>query len=158
METGAAPEAKDLLLRLIESCGGTYVDSGKQDAVKAVEEWTDGRLADIVYECIGAEATLDQSVRMTKPGGKIMVMGVFGRKPVIDMNTLQEAERAIYTSQAHIDEIAVALEKLRSGEIPAGELITREVTLDTLVSDGFEELIAHGPEHIKVLIRIGGQM
>ena len=115
-------------------------------------------LVAVKQNCIGLEATLDQAIRMTKPGGKIMVMGVFGKKPAMDMNTLQEAERAIYTSQAHIDEIAEALGRLRSGEIPGERLITREVTLETLVSDGFEELIAHGPEHIKVLIRIGGQV
>ena len=134
-----------------------YVDAAEQDPVAAVTAWTDGNLADIVYECIGAEGTLDQAIRMCKPSGKIMVMGVFGRKPVVDMNTLQEAERAIYTSQAHIDEIATALACLRDGRIPAGALITREVTLDTLVQDGFEHLIAHGPEEIKVIIRIGGQ-
>ena len=83
-----------------------------------------------------------------------MVMGVFGKKPVVDMNTLQEAERVLYTSQAHVDEIAVALEYMRDGKINADELITREVTLDTLVEDGFEYLIQHGPENIKVLIKI----
>ena len=84
-----------------------------------------------------------------------MIMGVFGKKPVIDMNTLQEAERVLYTSQAHVDEIATALEYMKEGKINADELITREVTLDTLVDDGFEYLIQHGPENIKVLIRIG---
>ena len=101
-----------------------------------------------------AQKTLDQSIRISKPGGKIMVMGVFGKKPVVDMNTLQEAERVLYTSQAHVDEIAVALEYMRDGKINADELITREVTLDTLVEDGFEYLIQHGPENIKVLIKI----
>lgn len=140
---------------LIESYGGTYIDSSKQDLVEAVMEWSEGNLADVVYECIGIEPTLDQAVRISKPGGKIMVMGVFGKKPVIDMNTLQEAERVIYTSQAHVDEIAVALQYLAEGKIKADELITREVTLETLVEDGFEHLIAHAPEEIKVLIRIG---
>ena len=55
---------------------------------------------------------------------------------------------------AHVDEIAVALEYMRDGKINADELITREVTLDTLVEDGFEYLIQHGPENIKVLIKI----
>lgn len=141
---------------LIEAHGGVYVDTARQDAAEAVERWTEGRLTDVVYECIGLEPTLDQAVRMTKPGGRIMVMGVFGKKPAVDMNTLQEAERAILTSQAHVDEIATALERLRTGGIDAAELITREVTLDTLVADGFEHLIAHAPEHIKVLIRING--
>lgn len=141
---------------LIETCGGTYVDASVEDPLRAVEQWTDGALADIVYECVGAEPTLDQAVRMSKPGGKLMVMGVFGKKPVIDMNTLQEAERVLYTSQAHVDEIRDALTFLKDGAIPGERLITREVTLDTLVEDGFEYLIAHGPEQIKVLIRING--
>ena len=142
---------------LIERFGGVYVDAAKEDPVAAVTAFTEGNLADIVYECIGAEATLDQAIRMSKPGGKLMVMGVFGRKPQVDMNTLQEAERVLYTSQAHVDEIATALGHLAEGTIPGKELITREVTLDTLVQDGFEHLIAHGPENIKVIIRIGGR-
>ena len=146
----------DYRKELIESYGGVYVDSSKIDLEQYVMEWSEGNLADIVYECIGAAATLDQSIRISKPGGKIMVMGVFGKKPVVDMNTLQEAERVIYTSQAHVDEIATALQYLSEGKIRADELITRQVTLDTLVEDGFEYLISHGPEQIKVLIRING--
>ena len=141
---------------LIEKYGGVYIDSSKTDLEQFVSEWTDGKLADVVYECIGAEVTLDQAIRISKPGAKIMVMGVFGKKPVIDMNTLQEAERVLYTSQAHVNEIAEALTLLKEGKINADELITREVTLDTLVEDGFEYLIKHGPEQIKVLIRING--
>ena len=145
----------DYRKELIEKYGGTYVDASKTDLESFVQQWSDGRLADVVYECIGAEQTLDQAICISKPGAKLMIMGVFGKKPVIDMNTLQEAERVLYTSQAHVDEIATALEYMKEGKINADELITREVTLDTLVDDGFEYLIQHGPENIKVLIRIG---
>ena len=145
----------DYRKELIETGGGVYVDSSREDLVEKVSKWTDGALADVVYECIGAEATLDQAIRCSKPGGKIMVMGVFGKRPAVDMNTLQEAERVIYTSQAHVDEIATALAYIRDGKIDADALVTREVTLDTLVEDGFEYLLTHGPEQIKVLIRIG---
>ncbi len=145
----------DYRKELIEKYGGTYVDASREDLIPVVETWSDGNLADVVYECIGTGATLDQAVRISKPGGSLMIMGVFGKKPVIDMNTLQEAERVLYTSQAHVDEIATALQYIKEGRINADELITREVTLDTLVEDGFEYLIAHGPEQIKVLIRIG---
>ena len=147
----------DYRKELIEKYGGEYIDSSKTDLVEYVSQWTDGRLADVVYECIGAEVTLDQAIRISKPGAKIMVMGVFGKKPVVDMNTLQEAERVLYTSQAHVNEIAEALSYMAEGKICADELITREVTLDTLVEDGFEFLIKHGPEQIKVLINISGE-
>ena len=61
----------------------------------------------------------------------------------------------LYTSQAHVNEIATALEYMKEGKIRADELITKEVTLDTLTEEGFEYLIGHGPENIKVLIKIG---
>ena len=44
---------------------------------------------------------------------------------------------------------------MKEGNIRADELITKEVTLDTLTEEGFEYLIGHGPENIKVLIKIG---
>ncbi|MBQ8971909.1 MAG: alcohol dehydrogenase catalytic domain-containing protein, partial [Clostridia bacterium] len=46
---------------LIERCGGVYIDAAKRDAVEAIEEWTNGKLADVVYECIGNPFTLDQA-------------------------------------------------------------------------------------------------
>ena len=95
------------------------MDASKTDLESFVQQWSDGRLADVVYECIGAEQTLDQAIRISKPGAKLMIMGVFGKKPVIDMNTLQEAERVLYTSQAHVNEIATALEYMKEGKINA---------------------------------------
>ncbi len=145
---------------VIEKHGGEFLNTrqlqgGAADVPAYVENWSDGALADAVFECAGTQQTLDLCVPICKPGGIIMVMGVFGQKPVIDMNTVQEAERVILTSQAHVNEIAEALEFIRRGDIDARELVTRIVTLDTLVQDGFEELEANSKNHIKVLIRIG---
>ncbi|MGE4214656.1 MAG: 2,3-butanediol dehydrogenase [Anaerotignaceae bacterium] len=139
---------------LIEKHGGEYIDSSEVDVFSFVEKWTNGNLADIVYECVGLQGTLNTAITLTKPGGKIMVMGVFEKPPVVDLNTLQEAERVILTSQANIDEIATAISYMKDKKINADELITREVTLDTLVEDGFEELINNPTKHIKVIIKI----
>ncbi len=147
---------------VIEGHGGEFLNTsllehGAEDVPSFVEQWSGGALADVVYECAGTQATMDLCVPICKPGGAIMVMGVFGKKPVVDMNTIQEAERIVMTSQAHVNEIAEALEYIRSGAIDAGELVTRVVTLDTLVEEGFEELERNSRNHIKVLIRIGGE-
>ena len=147
---------------VIEKHGGEFLNTallanGAADVPAYVDKWSDGALADVVYECAGTQQTLDLCVPIVKPGGILMVMGVFGQKPVIDMNTVQEAERIILTSQAHVNEIAEALEYIRQGAIDADELVTRVVTLDTLVDDGFEELERNSKNHIKVLIHIGGK-
>ncbi|MFR3321125.1 MAG: zinc-binding dehydrogenase [Lachnospiraceae bacterium] len=145
----------DYRRELVERYGGTYIDSSKADLEEYVRTWSDGRLADIVYECIGAEKTLDQAIRITKPGGKLMVMGVFGSQERWSMNTTGGRAYPHIQTRAHVNEIATALEYMKEGKIRADELITKEVTLDTLTEEGFEYLIGHGPENIKVLIKIG---
>ncbi len=142
---------------LIESYGGDYFDVTDGSLVDFVNGWSNGKMADVVYECVGFQQTLDSAISLLKPGAKLMVMGVFEEPPVFPMNLFQEGERELYTSQAHVDEIGVALDYISEGKIDADGLVTREVTLDTLVEDGFEELIKNGPKHIKVLINISGK-
>ncbi len=142
---------------LIESYGGDFFDVTEGDLGEYVKKWSGGKMADVVYECVGFQQTLDSAISLLKPGAKLMVMGVFEEPPVFPMNLFQEGERELYTSQAHVDEIGTALEYISQGKIDADALVTREVTLDTLVQDGFEELIKNGPQHIKVLINISGK-
>lgn len=141
--------------RIVEAHGGEFFNSSEGDVFEFVERWSGGALADAVYECAGTQKTMDMCVPICRPEGTIMVMGVFPEPPVVDMNTLQEAERTIMSSQAHVGEIAEALEYIRQGKIDADELVTGVVTLDTLVSEGFEELEANSARHIKVLVEIG---
>jgi (R,R)-butanediol dehydrogenase/meso-butanediol dehydrogenase/diacetyl reductase len=138
----------------VEGNGGSYFDLNGGDAIRAVAEWSDGKMADAAYECVGTQSSLDACVSMLKPGGKLMVMGVYEKPPAFRMNDFQEGERRLFTSQAHTGEIKDALALMESKEIDASALITREVTLDTLVRDGFEELLAHGEKHIKIIIDI----
>ncbi|GHT92126.1 zinc-binding alcohol dehydrogenase [Spirochaetia bacterium] len=143
----------DARKKLIEKNGGSYIDCTKNDILHDVQRCF-GSQADIVYECAGTQSALDSSIKVLKPGGALMVMGVYEKQPVFPMNDFQEGERRLFTSQAHIDEIETALHLLSQKKINPSELITREVTLDTLVADGFEELCAHGEQHIKIVIKI----
>ncbi len=139
---------------IIERIGGRYLNTTDRDLNRYVEEWSDGQLADVVYECAGTQETLDLCIPVCKPGGTIMVMGVFETPPRVDLNTLQEAERKILTSQAHINEIGEALACIEQGKIDAEELITKEIRLENLVEEGFEELLRNSGRHVKVLIHI----
>jgi (R,R)-butanediol dehydrogenase/meso-butanediol dehydrogenase/diacetyl reductase len=138
---------------LVEEAGGTYVDTATEDLKEAALARFRG-LADVACECVGHQSSLDSCLDLLKPAGALMVMGVYEKPPVFRMNDFQEGERRLLTSQAHIDEMALALDLLDRGVVNAERLITLEVTLDTLVRDGFEELLAHGEDHIKALIRI----
>jgi (R,R)-butanediol dehydrogenase/meso-butanediol dehydrogenase/diacetyl reductase len=141
----------------IEKHGASYFNVNDGDIVNFVSEWSLGGMADIAYECVGSQASLDACVSILKPKGRLMVMGVYERSPGFRMNDFQEGERGLFTSQAHTDEISDALSDISEGKINALELITGEVTLDNLVRDGFEELLSNGERHIKILINIDGE-
>ena len=138
----------------IEKNGGHFLNASEANMEEYIKQWSGGSMADVVYECAGTQETMDLCIPSCKPGGTIMVMGVFEKPPLVDLNTLQEAEKRILTSQAHVNEIAEALDYIGEGKIDADELITAEVTLDTLVADGFEELIRNSSNHIKILINL----
>jgi (R,R)-butanediol dehydrogenase/meso-butanediol dehydrogenase/diacetyl reductase len=52
-----------------------------------------------------------------------MIMGVYEKPPIFPMNDFQEGERRLFTSQAHVDEIAAALSLLVPVKI-GGEIET----------------------------------
>src|SRR5262245_25064959 len=54
---------------------GAYVvvDGRTADPVKEVMAVTQGKGADLVIDCAGGTDTFDQSIRMTKPGGKVLL-------------------------------------------------------------------------------------
>lgn len=141
---------------LVESYEGRYIDINREDPLAGVHTCFGG-LADLCYECVGNQAALDTALKLLKNSGALMVMGVYEKPPVFSMNDFQEGERRLFTSQAHLDEIGIALDYLAKGLIDPEELITGEVTLDTLVEKGFEELAAHTWKHIKILIKIGSR-
>jgi (R,R)-butanediol dehydrogenase/meso-butanediol dehydrogenase/diacetyl reductase len=149
--TGVGKERKEF----VEKLGGDYFDVNDGGVAEAVKKWSSGKMAEAAYECVGVQSALDACVSALKPGGSLMVMGVYEHPPIFRMNDFQEGERRLFTSQAHTTEIADALSRIAQGEIDADSLVTRVVTLDTLVEDGFEELLERGDKHIKILVDIG---
>lgn len=54
------------------------VDFTQQDVLEQVAELTGGELADTAVEALGADATFQTAVKITKPGGTISNIGYFG--------------------------------------------------------------------------------
>ena len=47
---------------------------------------------DVAFECVGVEPTLTAAVETIQKGGTLIVVGVFGEKPRIDMGLVQDRE------------------------------------------------------------------
>ncbi|MGB3414239.1 MAG: alcohol dehydrogenase catalytic domain-containing protein [Microbacteriaceae bacterium] len=129
-------------LQLAEELGGTPINVSKDDAVDIVRsEFPAG--VDIVYETSGSAAVFDQAIQITKPGGKIALIGLSGVPAT--MNTSQLVIREVeligsrgynestfYAALKLLDQVADDIVKVISHRLPlkdfgkALELITAE--------------------------------
>ncbi|MBX3177215.1 MAG: alcohol dehydrogenase catalytic domain-containing protein [Candidatus Hydrogenedentes bacterium] len=75
----------DARLELAKQTGADWTGNVDQiDAVKAIEE-AEPLLLDYVFECCGQQDAVDQAVRMLRPGGKLVMIGI----PEVDRISFQ---------------------------------------------------------------------
>ena len=133
---GALDKAKELGADIV-------VNPHRDNPEKIAMEWTDGRGADIVFECAGGPSmpmTLPQATKMVRRGGKVMLVGGFddGETSIpLEWQRIQMSEielipcasfsyREIYAEQGEIVEL------IGRGKLPVGKLITHRYALSDI--------------------------
>jgi len=107
---------------------------------------------DVVFECVGVEATLTAAVDTIGKGGTIVVVGVFGEKPRVDVGLVQDREltlRGTLMYQRADYEEAVRL--IASGEITTSPLDSKHFALDDY-ADAYAFIEANRQRSMKVFI------
>lgn len=119
----------------------------------AVRDLTDGLGTDVAIECAGRPTAIDDSIGVTRKGGRIVLLAVLGTPVPIDTWAIVSGERTVTGSvQHHYDEdLPAAIDLVASGRVVVGPLITRRIPLERVVTDGFAALEAGGSD-IKVLV------
>ncbi len=145
----------DINAEIAQRMGATlYVDDLVANSLTEGLELTNGLGFDVVYECVGVQASLRSACQLIRKGGILMVMGVFEKEPQMNINIFQEGERIMMTSQAYADEIRDVLVMMSDQTLPFEDLITAEIQLDRIVPEGFEALLAHPARHIKIAVNV----
>jgi L-iditol 2-dehydrogenase len=101
------------------------VNVEKSDLASAVKEHFGEAKVDLILECVGSPQTISQAVAVARKGTDIIVVGVFGDKPVVDMGTVQDRElRLIGTLMYREPDWKTAIELVEAGRIRLAPLIT----------------------------------
>lgn len=74
------------------------VDVTKADPMDIVKEMNGGLGADIVIECAGAKASLEQCIRGARKGAQLVLVGLFGRRIEVDVDQAVIKELTIMPS------------------------------------------------------------
>jgi (R,R)-butanediol dehydrogenase/meso-butanediol dehydrogenase/diacetyl reductase len=141
----------------IERCrqaGLEVVDAAADDPVQVIRDLTDGEGADVVVEAAGHPATVAASIQAARVHGTILIGGIGGAPPPVDLTTSVFKELTLVASRVYESrDMDTALALLAAGAVDAKTLVTRVVLLEDAVAGGFEPL-QRGAE-MKVLLTPG---
>jgi len=133
-----AIDQNETKLALAKQFGATTsINAAEGDAVSQVMAMTGQRGADVAFEVIGLQKTIEQTITMTRRGGQAILVGV----PKMDVNVNLPAffgvvlmEKTIkgcwYGSSNVQTDVPRLIELYRSGELMLDELVSRTISLE----------------------------
>jgi (R,R)-butanediol dehydrogenase/meso-butanediol dehydrogenase/diacetyl reductase len=132
-----------------------HVPEGEpRDVAKSVRALTGGG-AQIVVDASGVPAALEAAPDMTKRGGRIAVVGLPKRPPVIDAARLVLYERSLVGSLGYANDLPRAESMIAAGRLDPERLITKTIPLSDTPGE-LERLATQPGADIKVLVDVGG--
>jgi L-iditol 2-dehydrogenase len=81
--------------------------------------------AEVTFECVGAEQTANQAIRLARKGSVIVVVGVFGEAPRVDLGLVQDRElQLVGTLMYQRNDYVDAIRALAEGGMVTQPLVT----------------------------------
>jgi len=128
-------------------------DPTKDDIVKEVLDATGGFGADVVFECSGIQKTLETACATVRARGYVCVIALFQEPVMVDFFKMLLTEKNICFSATYTKEDYVeVIEAIASGSMKPEAMITSKISLDQVVTHGFEELLTNRDGHVKILV------
>ncbi len=146
-------DLSDFRLEIAKKCGiPNTSNAGKESLAEASERVFGEEGFDVAFEAVGAEATMDAAVQNIEKGGSIVVLGVFGEKPRIDMSIVGDREQTIIGTLMYKHEDYVrAVELIASGSVITKPLVTKHFAFEQY-SEAYKFIDEKGDKTLKVMI------
>lgn len=123
-------------LALAKQCGATFaLDPRTSDVPAKLMELTEGRGADMVFVATNVKGLVEEAVRCSRPGAKIMLFAQTSDKERIELSgaSICVGERSLLGSySASVDIQKESANLVFSGKLPVHLLISHRVPLDKI--------------------------
>ncbi len=107
----------------------------------------------VVFECTGAPAVVADAVKLVRPGGRVVVVGLQEAPVPVDLRSLALREKELIGTLAHTVEadFGRAVEMLQSGGAVWRLVAPSVLPLDALLAGGLLPMVSGAPTPIKSL-------
>ena len=108
--------------------------------------------ADLILECVGAQETISQAVALARKGSTIVVVGVFGQKPQVDLGLVQDRELSLVgTLMYQRADYEKAIELVSQGKLHLDVLVTHHFPFERYL-EAYQTIEAAQGNIMKVMI------
>jgi L-iditol 2-dehydrogenase len=134
------------------SLGATHSIIAKdQDVPALVREWTDGRGADVSFECVGTSVTVQSAIESTRKGGTVTLVGNIAPRIELPLQSVVTRQIRLQGSCASGGEIPACIELLAAGLIQVEPMLSAFAPLEE-GPHWFERLYSHEAGLMKVVL------
>jgi 2-desacetyl-2-hydroxyethyl bacteriochlorophyllide A dehydrogenase len=128
------------------------IDASTPDVAGQVREALGGS-ADIVFDCVSVQSSIDQAIAIADKGGTVMVVGVPAREVTVPLPIVQDHQIRIQGSATYLPEdYQESAGLLSRGAVKTTDFVTATRPL-AQVAEAFE--LASSGDHLKVLVTVG---
>lgn len=157
--TGARIAATDTIAErrhVAVRCGADFTwDPRSQDVPAEVKRLTDGRGADLVMVAASVPGIVEQAIRCSRPGARILLFAQTSAAERIEASgaDICMGERTLFGCySASVDLQKESASLVFGGELPVEELISHRLPL-VKIRSGFELALHPGPKSLKIIVQ-----
>ena len=145
------------LEKAMELGAAGVINSSKEDAVERIMELAGGYGVDLAIDTAGADVTINQGIRMVKPGGTIVCVG-YSRsgKVTLDMSVALNKEITFRTVFRYRHIYPMAIAAVSSGLINLRNVVTNTFTLDE-IQEAMVKSVNDKVNIVKAVIEVAGE-
>lgn len=142
------------LQKALEIGATEVINSGKEDALKKIEELTNGRGADVVFETAGSPVTIAQTPFIVRRGGVITLVGISAKEEInYNFAQIMDKEATIKSVFRYRNIYPKAIAAVSGGAINVKGIVTHEYDLDH-IQEAYDEAVNNKTDLVKAVIKV----
>ena len=145
-------DVADYRLEVARQCGVEFAVNTSQVSLKeaTTAAFGDGGF-DLAFEAAGVQASLESAIKSIEKGGMVLIVGVYGKPPVVDMSVVGEHEIQLAGSMMYWRSDWEEAVKLLASAVDVAPLVSRHFSFSEW-SDAYRFIDANGSSIMKVMV------
>ena len=136
-------------------CGLAHAINARKIKIKdAIQTVMGSDKADVIFECVGVQETIFDAIQNARKGSDIVVVGVFGSRPEVDMGLVQDRELTLIgTLMYQKPDYERAIDLVARDKLKLGGLVTHRFQFQQYQA-AYELIDKLAGENMKVMIEL----